>query len=141
MNYDMKSFPDCEEHRYDKSIVLKENQSKITLKNPKGLDILVITVDGCAIKEGLRCDYVVIPNLDSEIYIELKGRDISHAIKQLENSIKILSDDSKKKRKICFIISSRCPKMSTEIQKFKKNFKRDYNATLTIKNINYTHNV
>ncbi|NET05121.1 MAG: AAA family ATPase [Symploca sp. SIO2B6] len=40
-----------------------------------------------------------------------------------------------------YIISSRCPKMSTEIQKFKNNFKRDYNATLTVKNIDYTHTI
>lgn len=36
--------------------------------------------------------------------------------------------------KLCFIASTRCPLTFPQIQQFKKKFKRDYNATLTIKN-------
>ena len=43
--------------------------------------------------------------------------------------------------KLCFIASTRCPITSPQIQKFKKNFKRNYNARLTIKNGEITYTV
>jgi DNA-binding protein len=137
----MQSFPECEEYKSDSEIVLKENKSKIIFLNPEHLEILVVSIDGCVIKEGLRCDYMLLPNQNVEIYIELKGSDVSHAVKQLESTILKLSDNVQSKNKLCFVISTRCPKLSTEIQQLKTQFKKKFNANLQIKNIVCTHNL
>ncbi|MBD2484655.1 hypothetical protein [Planktothrix sp. FACHB-1365] len=139
-----KRFPECEKIISDKRITRKENQSQIIIENPNQFKVCVVQVDGCAIKEGLRCDYLVIPDQQDikrtlEIYIELKGSKILHAIEQLEATIKQLSDDPAKQKKVCIIISTRCPLATTEIQNFKRDFKKKYNATLEVKNINYTY--
>ncbi|WRH65169.1 MAG: hypothetical protein RSE13_14630 [Planktothrix sp. GU0601_MAG3] len=128
----------------DKRITRKENQSQIIIENPNQFKVCVVQVDGCTIKEGLRCDYLVIPDQQDikkiiEIYIELKGSEILHAIKQLEATIQELSDHPAKQEKVCIIISTRCPLTTTEIQKFKLKFKKTYNAKLEVKNMTYTY--
>ncbi|MBE9143286.1 hypothetical protein [Planktothrix mougeotii] len=139
-----KRFPECEKIVSDKRITRKENQSQIIIENPNQFKVCVVQVDGCAIKEGQRCDYLVIPDKQDikrtlEIYIELKGSKILHAIEQLEATIKKLSDDPAKQEKVCIIISTRCPLAGTDIQNFKRDFKKKYNATLEVKNRTYTY--
>jgi hypothetical protein len=133
----MKRFPKCEKHRNDARIVLQENRSKITFLNPLKENIIEIKVDGCAIDdpETLRCDYALIPCDDVEIYIELKGSDIPHAVKQLESTIQLISDDHRKTKKLCFVVSTRVPKQTTTIQKLQSHFKTKFNASFRVKNI------
>lgn len=139
-----KRFPECETISSNKLIPLAENKSKLIIENPNQFKVCVVQVDGCAIKEGVRCDYLVIPDQEDikktlEIYIELKGSKISHAIDQLEATLKQLSDDPAKQEKVCIIVSSQCPLTKPEIQKFKLKFKKTYNAKLEVKNMTYTY--
>lgn len=132
-------FPDCEQSKKDSKIVLKEkkNKSQFVIDNPQRLNVLIIEVDGCVIREGLKCDYLILPKAEEyqiEIYLELKGKDIPHGVQQIETTIKKLSDNIQKQDKICLIVSTRTPKISTEIQGYKKKFKKNFNADLIIKN-------
>ena len=141
----MRNFGECEKISKNSKIVLsdsgsKNKQSKFRLDNQKKAKIRVVRVDDCAIKQGLRCDYLLILPDNLEIYVELKGKNVEHAVKQLESSIKQLTD-SLSAEKLCFVASTRCPITSPQIQKLKKNFKRNYNAKLTIKNGEITHKV
>jgi hypothetical protein len=133
----MKSFPECERYRSDPKIVLEENRSKITFLNPNQDKVLEIKVDGCAIKddETLRCDYALVPPSEVEIYIELKGSDVLHAVKQIESTINLLSINSQKAKKLCFVVSTRVPKQTTSIQQLQSQFKKKFNASFRIKNI------
>jgi hypothetical protein len=133
----MKSLPECEEYKSDSKIVLQENKSKITFLNPNRDQILLISVDDCVIKnsETLRCDYAIIPCDGVEIYVELKGSDILHAVKQIESTIKLLSDNPQKIKKLCFVVSTRVPKQSTSVQQLQSQFKKKFNASFRIKNI------
>ncbi|VEP15317.1 conserved hypothetical protein [Hyella patelloides LEGE 07179] len=120
----MKKFGDCETINKNPNIVIsdpgsKNNKSKFRLDNPKKLKIRVIQVDDCVITQGTRCDYLIILPNSLEIYIELKGKDVKHAIEQIEASIKQLTA-SLSAKKSCFIASTRCPLTSPQIQKFKK---------------------
>jgi len=133
----MKSLLECEEYRSDTKIVLKENRGKITFLNQNQDKILVIKVDGCVItsNEILRCDYALIPCDEIEIYVELKGSDISHAVKQIESTIELLSENPQKIKKLCFIVSTCVPKQTTSVQQLQIRFKRKFNASFRIKNI------
>lgn len=133
----MKSLPECEKYKSDAKIVLQENKSKITFLNPNQDQILLIRVDDCVIKDDdtLRCDYAIIPCDEVEIYVELKGSDISHAVKQIESTIRLLSNNPKKIKKLCFVVSTRVPKQSTSVQQLQSQFKKRFNASFRIKNI------
>ena len=133
----MRSLPKCEEYRSDPKIVLQENKSKITFLNTNQDEILIIKVDGCVIDDDktLRCDYAMIPCDEVEIYVELKGSDVSHAVKQIESTISLLSDNAQKIKKLCFVVSTRVPRQTTSIQQLQSQFKKKFNASLRIKNI------
>ncbi|MDX2253902.1 MAG: hypothetical protein NW214_00145 [Pseudanabaenaceae cyanobacterium bins.39] len=136
----MRSLPACEEQKNDKKIVLQESKSKITFLNPNQDKVLVIEIDGCVITDDniLRCDYAIVPCDEVEIYeiyIELKGSGILHAVKQIESTINLLSDNPKKIRKLCFIVSTRVPKQTTSVQQLQSQFKKKFNAGFRIKNI------
>jgi hypothetical protein len=142
----MKNFQGCEETKTDSIIVIsdpdsKNNRSKFRLKNPEQISVRVVRVDGCAIKEGIRCDFLLVLPDQQEIYIELKGSNVSHAVKQIARAIDLLACNCHSIHKLCFIASTRCPINSTETQILRKKFRQKYNATLTIKNGEIVHNL
>ncbi|AOY83768.1 hypothetical protein BJP36_31440 [Moorena producens JHB] len=139
----MKPYPGFEEYKDDKKIVLSENRSKLTFFNPKQDQIRIIKVDGCAIRENktLRCDYLLVPTNKVEIYVELKGSKIIHAVEQIESTIRLLSDNPQKIKKLCFVVSTRVPKLTTTIQQLKIKFRKHYNASFEVKTTPYTYDL
>lgn len=116
----------------------KNRRSKFRLENPQKASIQVIEVDDCTITQGVRCDYLLILPNGQELYIELKGSDVQHAVKQIARTIEKLTQ-SQSATKLCFIASTRCPINSAQIQTLKKRFKKKYNAKLTVKNGEIVH--
>lgn len=50
------------------------------------------TIDGNVIKQGIRCDFLLLNNTDQEAYyIEIKGSDLEHAKEQVEKTEKDLA--------------------------------------------------
>lgn len=137
----MRSFGNCEKIRKDPLIPLEEKRSKITFINESRKNIRVIKIDNCVITEGSRCDYLVIPEGGIEHYVELKGSDIHYAVEQLKRTITKVSEDARHGKKCCFIVSTRCPKTSAEIQNIGKKFKKEFNSTFTVKEINYKYDL
>ncbi len=135
----MNNFGKCEQIVNHSQIVLKEKRSKITFENGFHKNVRIIKIDGCVITEGLRCDYLVITENKIENYVELKGSNILHAVKQLEQTISKVSEDPTRWVKYCFVISTRCPLLTTKIQNIKYIFKKQYNAKLIIKNLQCQH--
>jgi hypothetical protein len=81
------------------------------------------------------CDFALVPSDEVEIYVELKGSDIFHAVEQIESTIQFISENPPKIRKLCFVISTRVPKQTTSIQQLQSQFKKKFNASFRIKNI------
>lgn len=134
----MHSLPHCETVTKDPLISLCEpkTRSKLVISNPSRGKVVVIKVDGCVISDNLtlRCDYALDPQTGTEIYVELKGCNVNHAIEQLESTIKRLSLNPINGPKLCIIVSTRVPKQGTNIQSLQLKFKSRYNARLRIKN-------
>lgn len=129
----MKWEKSCESNTADSRIVFSENRSKLTVLNESKSRFKRVVVDDCAIREGERCDYLLIRQHDrSEYFIELKGSNIRKACSQLRKSMTVLRDGSL--QCVCFVISTRCPLMGTEIQLLKQEFRKKLNAILIIKN-------
>ena len=103
-----------------KRVVCEENQRQITFVNKDEIEATKLHVDGCQIDDdGVRCDYLVVSE-KGENYIELKGSDINHAVKQITRTIQSLSQNPKEASKRSFVISTRCPLSSAEIQVIEK---------------------
>ena len=123
----------CRETSDNKVFVFKEQRSTLTLNNTNQVASTKVHVDGCEINDdGIRCDFMHLAK-GIEMYIELKGQDIPHAIEQIERTIALLSVDAKKCKKIAYIICTRSPLSSTQIQIYGRDFKKKHNATLIVK--------
>lgn len=122
----------------NKIFTFEEQRSKLILKNTDEVESTKIHVDGCEIKDdGLRCDYLHLAK-DTEFYIELKGQDLPHAMDQLERIISLLGAKNKAQKRTCYIICTRSPLASTEIQKYDRQFRAKFNSKLVIKSSPYT---
>lgn len=124
----------CIRKTNESNIKFEERKSKIVFQNLRRDVYYCIQVDGCAIKNGVRCDNMLTDDNGMEFYIELKGCDVNHAILQLEETIKQLSEDYANLPKKAFIVSTRQPSVDVKIQNAKKKFYKYYNAELLVKN-------
>lgn len=74
------------------NLSLKEQRTKYLLRFGKRRTCVAYQVDGNIITEGNRCDYLVLAKQDEDsqdnnwkaVFIELKGTDVEHALKQLD---------------------------------------------------------
>ncbi len=128
----MKLKDECIQILGSTRIKCEENKRKIIFLNPQRKNVKKIRVDGCQIVDGVRCDFLVTYT-QTENFIELKGEDIKHAFDQIIRTIMILGDKRCRKRN-SYIISSRSPLSSPEIQNKQLLFKRKYQSTLIVKN-------
>lgn len=119
-------------------VIFEEARSKLIIENKDEVNATKVTVDDCEITEGIRCDYMYLIK-DTEIYIELKGQDIKHAIDQLETTIKKLSSNIKTQQKKSFIICARSPLNSASIQNVRVKFRKRYNCDFIVKSSPYKH--
>lgn len=123
----------CRSKSKQKLFVFEENRSKLTLENKNLIDSETIKVDGCEINdESIRCDFLHIAN-EIEFFIELKGQDIEHALNQIKTTIKRLSKNIKKSQKKSYVICTRSPLTTSEIQNHKYYFRKNYNSELIVK--------
>ena len=127
----------CRTTSRNKIFIFKEQRSSLTLENIDQVSSVKIHVDGCAIDdEGVKCDYLHLAK-DIEMYIELKGQDLSHAMLQIERTMELLSSNVKRQVKVSYIICTRSPLTSTEIQNYDRQFRSKYNSKLIIKSSPY----
>lgn len=128
----------CSTTNKNKLVVFQEMRSKLIIENKNQVTATKVEVDGCEITTGIRCDYLYLIN-DLELFIELKGQDIQHALEQLEATINKLSKDAKGQKKKSFIICTRSPLNSASIQNFRVKFRKRFNSHLIVKSSPYEH--
>lgn len=125
----------CVREVSDRRLVLEENKRKCLFLNPNRRPLVKVVVDGCEIVDGAKCDYLVIDHCGNEYFVELKGKDLPHAVEQLERSVKQLSDVRNKGKKYAIVVASRYPANDTSMQRAKVAFRKKYNVELISKNV------
>lgn len=125
----------CTEITSHQIIKVKENNASFSLDNKPRLQVQKITVDGCLMKDGERCDYLfMIPDYAGKnqraVYVELKGKGITKAIHQLEATLKFTQSKYRLADKTCFIIATDSPRYSPHMHRWKQRFKKQYGAVL-----------
>ena len=117
----------------------RRTRSEFILDNKNEIEIKNIKIDYCIITKGIRCDFAaVIPDNDITYWIELKGRDVNHAIKQLTTSFENLKKHFGKKNNTFIIVCTYCPWPSTKLQILSRKLKEKYNATLKVRSNSLT---
>lgn len=109
--------------------VFEENRSKFTLENTDLVESIEIKVDNCEITSGKRCDALHRAK-GYDRFIELKGQDIKAALEQIEATIPILREKGNSIKS--YIICTRNPLISSEIQNLKKKHRTKFNSELII---------
>jgi len=126
----------CNEISKNKIISISENNMKFVIKNKSNFKINKVFVDSCYIKSGLKCDYLFeiihIRVVNRVLYVELKGKNIEHAIKQLQETINHCKTIHINIHKESYIIASKIPRASVASQILKKRFKAKNNIQLFI---------
>jgi len=125
----------------DKILVFSENKSEFRIINSTQRKIEKHHVDNYDYpieKESLKCDWLAVDiEGKKEIYIELKGNKIPDAVKQLCSSVDILTKD-KKSKKLGYVIGTRSPLNSAEIQIESKKVLQSHKLVLRVKTIKHT---
>ncbi len=117
--------------RHRKIALTGKRTTTLYLLNPHERRVERVQVDGCAITDGPRCDWLVLLNEPlprEEIYVELKRSHVDRGVEQSEATIKKLSAAGARLRKRCFVVSHRSPITGTDVQKYKDKFFRNFNA-------------
>ncbi len=130
----MKNVPAaCITETSDSVIKFEENKRVIRFNNPKHLSYKKVQVDGCALKEGDRCDNLLCSHDEfEERFVELKGTDVSHALDQLRASIMKIGQFNGNRH--AYIISTNvAPQIRTDIQRAKAEFQKKFNSDIIIK--------
>lgn len=135
-----KNKKNCIKYRdFRKEAVCGEKSKRYNLLNDGGDLVSLFHMDGGIIRdetEVLRCDFLYV--IDDEdcptaIFVELKGKDIGHAVKQLKSSIDMYG--AKLKRRICArIICNSVPRMFNDpaVKGLKKELGKRYQGTLVV---------
>lgn len=120
-----------------KLISVKEKGKKYILSFVPAKESVAFQVDGVILKEGDRCDKLIVAiyddNREAVVFVELKGRNIAHAIDQLEATLKHSMFDHKNviKRKACIV--GQCVPRNTGnsvVEKARIRFGKMYNCHL-----------
>ena len=75
--------------------------------NPKRKAYRTFDVDGCLVTEGLAADFAVEELGTGLAVVELKGRNVEHALKQVSETVKHFRDARDYTGRLCALIVSR----------------------------------
>lgn len=110
----------------------EENRSALKIHNKNRIKLSRRKVDGCLISDGIKCDWLLVDEKSkTEIYIELKGCDVAHAVKQICKTVELLSDKAEKKWG--YVICTRSPMSATEIQRATKSVAKSHGLFLRVR--------
>jgi len=97
-----------------------------------GEGLLPIKVDGCVVAEGTRADYVIEDGRRA-VVVELKGRDVEKAVKQVfATALQWTTELGRCDEIAGLIVSARYPKTSSKIQIRQNEFRKKYLTPLHV---------
>lgn len=123
----------------DSIISVRENKRAAFFRNPQKQKIMKVKIDDGLITVGERADYAVVHPQVADVLIELKGSDVSKAIRQLRATLPAWRD--------CAYVGC-CqgalivrgkgvhPRQQTNIERWKREFRKDYKMRLLVETTN-----
>ena len=121
-------------------IKVEEHGRKAIFSNDKGLRCRKIKVDGCVINDSKQksADWIVSRDDVGDIIVELKGKDVDHAVKQVIATAKYWKENGYQTGKMAaLVVSSQFPKVTTAVRKAQQDFAKHFNGPLHVVTQNY----
>ena len=122
-------------------VCLGQKDGGDTFLNPNQKVVWKHTIDGCqqlraSLPDGT-ADFVtsLLWIGGAEHYVELKGKNVEHALHQLRSTISQISSTDAKSRLYCWIITTESPRTTAKFQVLKQRFENEFkrfNARVTI---------
>lgn len=129
----MPEFNDCTSIHTDQAIRLPDCGKVLVLKNPARRKVSRIRFDGCVLKNATAADYVIGIELGLDLIVELKGKNVEHAIDQIENSATHLKHvKSNISPKLGVIYCKQVPAGSSSINKKRESLFKKHGIRLKI---------
>ena len=138
--------PECTQNVNHAEIVCSEKGRKIKFLNPNKRVVSRFTIDACDDLRALidssnckLCDFLVIDWRNEGHLIELKGKKVEHALKQLESTIERVIGTNSGGKIFCWIITTESPATQSKFQNLKTKFEKHFKTKLKIKTNQHTH--
>jgi hypothetical protein len=127
----------CTESVAHSKIKVEENGKSAVFLNATNSVFNRIHVDGCVIKDGPRCDWVISRKSIGDVLIELKGSNVKHAFGQIRATAAYWrANKFLEGRMGGLVVCSQYPRIATMVQKAKEEFSREFNAPLRVESRN-----
>lgn len=124
---------ECIQVSKNKIIPLPDSGKVINLKNPSQRKIEKIKFDGCVVKNRRAADYLISASNGAEIIFELKGRDVEHAVSQIESTAEIIRTmNLRYNPKFGAIYCKQVPAGSISINRKREHLKKKHGINIII---------
>ncbi|MFN4257428.1 MAG: hypothetical protein ACK4Q5_20705 [Saprospiraceae bacterium] len=134
---------------FDGKLSAEENGRKFVIERPKASKEFFcrVKIDGCVVPKEAdveRCDYLFHRCETGDVYfVELKGKDVEKGIAQIAASVAMLRPILQfgKEQIFGFVIVSRNPIRSAEMQVLGNEFRKKIGAKLEVHSREWTHKI
>ncbi|MGA3949193.1 hypothetical protein ACI2TD_25590 [Ralstonia nicotianae] len=118
----------------EKRIKVSEVKSrKAIVLNLKGEKFHVTNFDGCMVKNTVAADFVVSREAVGDLIIELKGKDVKHAMEQIIATASYLRDNEVAEGRVGgVVVCKEYPKTTTTIQTLKMGLKKKFDCPVKV---------
>jgi hypothetical protein len=131
---------DCQERTTVSKVKVEEKGKKATFLNDRRIVYTLTRVDGCVIKNGIAADWLVSKADKGDIIIELKGKDVGHAVKQIHRTAALLKEKKLLARPVAaLIVATQYPKANTAVQRAQSDFAKTYQGPLHVVTKNHEY--
>lgn len=135
----------CTEVTSASRVKVEENGKKAVFLNTERSRYLRVRVDGCLIVDSVACDWLVSTNDVGTVFVELKGKDVAHALDQLDATIAYAKALGIYPEKYAAIVVCtgypKHPSFDTKLQRIKQRFLTKYKAPIHIVCGNHEYNM
>lgn len=110
-----------------------EHGRKVVVRNPGNEKYKRSQVDGCLVNNMTAADWVISKISVGDVIIELKGKDVNHAVDQVKKTIDYwVSNKMVNGRISSLIVCSEYPRFDTRIQRARDFLAKKYSAPLHV---------
>jgi hypothetical protein len=114
-------------------VKLQERSSKVVFLNVEKVEFVKIQVDGCIVNDEIAADWVVAKSSVGDIFLELKGRNVEHAVQQVAATLRHWKNQNWfcGEKIAALIVSRQVPKASL-VRKQLENFVKEFKCPLHV---------
>lgn len=133
-----KVISECQETTRDSFIKVEQYGRKAVIINDSRQVHIRTRFDGCVVTNTLASDYIITRPSFGDVIIELKGKDVQHATKQVEATAAYWKENGYASSIMAaLIVANQYPRVNTEIRKAQERFAKIYKKPLHVVTKNF----